>query len=134
MVNILMMQATQVTYASDFEPKVMNVTCYCPESCSGEFTAIGTRPRYGICASSKERLGQCAMIYEFDENEPDKIGDFVGYFMVEDTGKGKIQADGRGAIEHEYVLDVWQLSLAEAKAFMKKTKGKVTVIFVDGKG
>lgn len=93
----------------------MKFTCYCPESCKGTITASGEPVREGIIASSKDHLGDCAMIYL--EN-----GTFLGFFECKDTG-GKGVASGT-------VVDVWTPHLAKAKQLMRVTKGNCYVKWI----
>lgn len=106
------------------ELQKMKLTCYCPESCPGEITASGARVREGIVASNREHLGDCAMIYLED-------GTFLGYYECLDTGKGKIQPNGKGAIEMGYVLDMWRPDLDSCTEMMKLTGGNILVKFIE---
>ena len=109
------------------ELKPMKLTVYTPQSCPGTVTASGAKVREGIVAASRDHLGGCALVYTRD-------GEFIGFYECLDTGKGKIQKDGRGAIECGYVLDMWFPDMDAASEILKMTQGNILVQFVEAEG
>lgn len=81
----------------------MTATSYCLKG----KTASGTPVRVGICASKPEYIGKVAAIYKKDKHGC--IGDFLGYYLIEDTG-GKNIKSGK-------VIDIWLPSYSEARKF-----------------
>lgn len=112
------------------EPEIisMSTTAYY----EGAITASGTKPRYGICAVNKERLGMTAIIYADDNG---RIGDFLGYYECLDTGFGSDpDGDGIGSIEEGKCIDIYFPTLEECTEWMKLTSGKCYVLFVYAEG
>ena len=97
--------------------ELVKFTCYCPESCPGTVTASGTKVREGIIASSRDHLGDCAMVYLTD-------GTFLGYYEALDIG-------GTDGIRNGYVIDVWAPSLAKARELMALTEGEVYIEWIE---
>lgn len=112
---MLALTIAQPVYAE--EPRDMKITCYCPESCPGEITASGASVRVGIAASSRDHLGDCALIWTEE-------GQFLGYYECLDVG-------GTDAIKNGYVIDIWEPNMAAAKRIMAITRGRVKVQFVE---
>lgn len=75
--------------------KKMTLTCYLP---TGNKTASGIEPYYGIAAAKSEWIGKTAIIYERTENN--EVGKFIGEFQIQDTGA----TDG---IKNGYVIDIF---------------------------
>lgn len=68
------------------EPQIQRVTVYCQNSGA---TFSGTVPRAGITAAGRrEDLGKVAALYMVKtlDDGTQTIGDFVGYYTIEDTG------------------------------------------------
>jgi len=104
-------------WAADQEGQEMYLTCYCPESCPGTVTATGARVREGIIASSREHLGDGAMIYLTD-------GSFLGFYECLDTG-------GTDGIKAGRVIDMYMDSLDRAKEIMRISQGRCLVIWIE---
>lgn len=125
MTMLLVLLISVPAHAEELKP--MKLTVYTPQSCPGEITASGAKVREGIVAASRDHLGDACLVYTRD-------GEFIGFYECLDTGKGKIQPDGRGAIECGYVLDMWFPSMDAASEILKKTNGNILVQFIEAKG
>lgn len=88
--------------------------------CCGEITANGSKVHYGGCASSKEHLGDLAILYTLD-------GYYIGTFECNDLG-------GTDAIRNGYVIDVYHPTYFECEQYMKLTRGKCYVKYIHGVG
>ena len=95
----------------------MDFTCYCPESCPGTITASGKPVAVGILACNP-RFGQTAVVYTTDMSE------CLGVFEAADKGGSKGLRNGTQ-------IDCWVPDLKTARAWMKKTGGKVLVQWID---
>lgn len=84
----------------------MQATAYC---LTGS-TATGTQVRPGIAASKPEWFGKVASIYLQDENG--NAGEFLGNYIIEDTGGRNIQ---KGK-----VIDIWMPTEDECFAFGRR--------------
>ena len=72
-------------------------TAYC---WSGKPTATGVYPKEKrTVAFNPKYYGCCMLIWEYDKNIPSHQGEFLGYFLIEDTGSE--------AIENGSVVDVF---------------------------
>lgn len=112
------------------EPVKMRCTCYIDRGT----TASGQQTRDGICAARRDWIGKVAAIYRIDENG--KIGDFLGYYEILDTGAG-IDTDGDGhgdSIINGQSIDVWQPSIQAARDWVKANGDYVYIKIIDGKG
>ena len=108
-------------HADAAELERMRFTCYCPESCPGTVTASGQTVREGIIASSRDHMGDGAMIYLND-------GTFLGFYECLDTGSG-------AGLRNGTAIDVWTPNLQKAKELMRLTEGEVMVTWIkDPKG
>lgn len=94
----------------------MSATAYC----MGTTTYNGSKVHSGGCAVNKEHLGQVAIVYTLD-------GDFLGYYECNDIGT----TDG---LKNGYVIDIYRCNLTQCHSFMKLTRGRVWVKWIDGKG
>ena len=103
----------EVFESSEVEFHKMHTTAYCLHGVTGS----GGTTHPGIAACDPY-LGQIAMIYSLD-------GEFLGMYEVTDTG-------GTEAIRQGKVIDVWFPDLEQCKEWMRKTKGKCMVYFIDG--
>lgn len=122
------------------EIKVVDVTGYC----CGEYGSHGDKLETGHCAYRPQDYGGVLAIYEAHEHDGDyKMGDFIGYLEIKDTGYGKptgygeskiVEGKSIGTIESGRQIDVYFPTLGECKNFMRETQGKVFVLEVDGKG
>lgn len=101
------------------------VTCYIEP---GRKTATGCNKMNGIIASAPEYLGYVAQVYKVAEDGG--IGEFIGYYQVEDTGYGAPSGYGKsiykgkksaGTIELGLTYDFRQPDYAHAKKFMIET-------------
>lgn len=111
--------------AEEPQLQLMRVTCYCPESCSGKVTASGTTPKANYtCGARKDLIGCVAMVYEDDNGKP---GKFVGLYFIEDTGSADRIKSGKS-------IDIYQESLADAKAFVKAHGDYQWVQIIKGNG
>jgi 3D (Asp-Asp-Asp) domain-containing protein len=94
----------------------MQATAYCLTG----LTATETQVRPGIVASKPEWFGKTVSIYLQDENG--NAGEFLGNYVVEDTG-GK-------AIRRGKVIDIWMPTEDECFAFGRRN---VIVFINEGK-
>lgn len=85
---------------------------------------MGTPVRYGVIASTREHLGDAALIWAYDETAINHQGEFIGYFVCEDIG-------GTKAINNGWVIDMWVESLQHVKYMTLRTGGKVVVQYVE---
>lgn len=102
----------------DFESQgfqEMSTTAYCV----GHTTANGSPVHHGGCANSIDRIGDVAIVYTLD-------GHFLGYYECNDTGAGGVRAGT--------VLDIYRCNYTQCMSYMKITKGKVYVKWIEGKG
>ena len=88
--------------AEELEMYQMKATAYCLKG----KTASGQEVRNGICASRPEWIGKTAGIYL---NDNGTIGDFLGYYEIQDTGGEPIKKG--------YVIDIWMESKEDCKQF-----------------
>ncbi|MBO5208034.1 MAG: hypothetical protein J6B68_01680 [Lachnospiraceae bacterium] len=126
--SVMFFQLTN--YAKAKEPEIipMSTTAYY----EGEITASGTKPRKGICAVNKERLGLTAIVY-LDENG--ELGEILGYYECLDTGFGSDpDGDGIGSIEEGKCIDIYFPTPEDCKEWMKLTGGKCHVQFIYAEG
>lgn len=100
--------------ANELDFHEMKATAYCLQ---GQ-TASGQYTREGICASKREWLGKIAAIYI---NDNDTIGDFLGYYEIEDTGGDTIR--------NGYVIDIWMEDYDDCMEFGSPD---VYVLIIDG--
>lgn len=119
------------TRAAEFykEPTVVRCTCYIDRG----ITASGQQTRPGIIAGRKEWIGKVAALYRIENG---KIGTFLGYYEFLDTGAGMdTDGDGRGdTIREGYSVDVWQPSMADARAWIRENGDYIYMQIIDGKG
>lgn len=100
----------------------MQGTAYCLHGT----TASGQLTRKGVCATGKEEwLGKTIVMYQRLPNN--KLGDFIGYYEVLDTGC------------HKNVIDVWQEDEEDCQEFMdllyrNNAQGRVYIQVIDAKG
>jgi hypothetical protein len=87
---------------------------------TGNLTADGTVPFEGICASSKEHLGDVAVVYDLDMR-------IVGFFEVRDLG-------GHEDIKSGKRIDVFRNDKSGVKAWQKDVGDYVIVQWISGKG
>lgn len=73
----------------------MTLTCYLP---TGNKTASGIVPHYGIAAAKREWIGKTALVYE--RTEDNEMGEFIGKFDIQDTG-------GSRGIKNGNVIDIF---------------------------
>lgn len=120
----LFLMFPSVVRADDMQ--LMRVTCYCPESCSGNVTASGTKPKANYtCGARRDLIGCVALVYE--QNAAGGIGDFVGLYMIEDTGSAP-------RIEAGNSIDVYQDSIVDARSYVRAHGDYMWVQIVRGEG
>lgn len=102
----------EVFESDEVEFHKMHTTAYCLHGVTGS----GGTTHPGIAACDPY-LGQIAVIYTLE-------GEYLGMYEVTDTG-------GTDAIRAGHVIDVWFDDLEQCKEWMRTTKGKVMVYFVD---
>lgn len=85
---------------------------------------MGTPVRYGVIASTREHLGDAALIWAYDDTKPNNQGEFIGIFRCEDIG-------GTKAINNGWVIDMWVESMQHVKYMTLRTGGKVVVQYVE---
>lgn len=102
--------------------------------------------REGYCAGDPNLYGASVAIYKAEKTEDGyKIGEFIGYFEMRDTGYGYSTGEGRsevrsdkkyaGTIESGLHLDIYRDNLSRCWDWMHLTKGKVFAVIVpDVKG
>lgn len=108
-------------------PYLAQVTAYCEP---GRMTATGSSKQEGIIAGPSEWIGSIAAVYLDDGG---KIGEFLGYYPIDDTGYGH-SIDGAqkykseilknktpGTVETGITLDFREKSIANCKDFMRLT-------------
>lgn len=111
-------------------------------------TCTGSYRMDGTIAADRSKLGSVAQVYKVASDG--RLGDFIGYYEVNDTGYGaptgcgKSKYPGRkslGTIEAGITVDFRKPGLKEAGEFMKDTftgegttGSQVYVIFEDGEG
>lgn len=108
-------------------PYLAQVTGYCEP---GRKTATGSSKQEGIIAGPPEWIGSIAAVY-LDDNG--SIGEFLGYFPIEDTGYGHSIAGASnyhseilknkipGTVETGITLDFREKSEAACVDFMRLT-------------
>lgn len=108
-------------------PYVAQVTCYDDPG----NTATGSDATEGIIAGPSEWIGCTAAVYEVAEDG--SLGEFIGFFPVQDTGYGHsipaaagykseiIQGKTPGTVETGITLDFRQPSRKKCIDFMKRT-------------
>ena len=130
------------------EPIFTEVTCYIE---AGKRTFNGDFRMEGIIASSPDWIGRVAGLYKV--NEDGGLGDFIGYYEVQDIGYGKSthsqmysNFSGRkcaGTIETGLSIDVREPNYNRCIDFMtntfvggqkSSTGSAVYVVMIDGKG
>lgn len=100
----------------------MQGTAYCLQGT----TASGQPTRKGVCATGKEEwLGKTIVMYQRLPNN--KLGQFIGYYEVLDTGC------------HKNVIDVWQEDEEDCQEFMDllytdNAQGNIYIQVIDAKG
>lgn len=103
------------------------VTAYCEP---GKRTATGSSKQEGIVAAKSEWMGSIAAVYKVESDG--SIGDFIGYFPIDDTGYGHALVSDQykseilknkkvGTIETGLTLDFRQKSYRECKRWMLAT-------------
>lgn len=85
----------------------------------GHHTANGSAVHTGGCACSPDHIGDVAIVYTLD-------GQFLGYYECNDTGTEGVN---RGT-----VLDIYRTNYTQCLMYMKLTKGRVWVKWIEGAG
>lgn len=123
-------------------PVLMETTAYC----EGSIGSHGDRMHEGYCAGKPDLYGSSVAIYKAEETDDGyKLGEFIGYFELKDTGYGystgkgvsKLRPDKKyaGTIESGMHLDIYRTNLSRCWDWMHLTQGKVfAVIIPDVKG
>lgn len=124
------------------KPVLMHTTAYC----EGNTGSHGDRMREGFCAGDPELYGASVAIYEaIPTDEGYKMGEFIGYFEMRDTGYGYSTGQGEssvrndkkyaGTIESGLHLDIYRNNLDRCWKWMERTKGMIFAVIVpDVKG
>lgn len=99
------------------EKQQVRCTCYLP---TGNRTADGTVPYFGICASNREHLGDVAMVWTVD-------GEWIGYFECRDIGGHKMLQNGTA-------IDIFQPDMQSAKEWVATYGDYVKIIWVKAEG
>lgn len=94
--------------------------------CMGTTTASGTPVRPGVVATDKTHRGMMCEIYLVDE-ETGLLGEYLGLYSCEDAG-------GTDAIKEGRVIDVYRKTYQQCKSYMKLTKGRCWVRYIEGEG
>ena len=117
---LTIMLSTSATAKGDYIPEgfeIMRCTCYIP---TGHKTATGIEPYEGICACSKDRLGEVAVVYDMDMR-------IVGIFEVKDTGSHEGLVNGTR-------IDIFRNDMDGVSAWQKEVGDYVIVQWVKGEG
>lgn len=91
-------------------------TCYLP---TGNKTADGTVPYFGICASNREHLGDVAMLWTVD-------GEWIGCFECRDIG-------GHEKLRNGTAIDIFQPDMDSALDWIGTYGDYVEVCWIHGK-
>lgn len=84
---------TTIETGSQYPIKQMEATAYCNPT--GNKTYSGTRTTEGLTiAGRKEDVGKCAAVWLVGDDG--KLGEFLGYYIVQDTGYGSTGEIQRG--------------------------------------
>lgn len=83
--------------------ELIRCTCYLDTG----ITYSGTRTRQGVAAGCKDWIGETVKLYENDNGE---VGDYIGTYVIEDTGFGIKGKDGKGSLQKGESIDIWQPS------------------------
>lgn len=106
----------------------------------------GDRMREGYAACAPEMYGDVVMVYEaiLQEDGTYMLGDYLNTFEIRDCGYGYSTGEGKsevrsdkkyaGTIESGIHLDVYRDNLSRCWEWMRRTKGKIFAVIVEGKG
>lgn len=92
-------QAKELNYEDYALPRKIRCTCYT----GGTVTATGKTPRYGIAGGKPDWFGCAVAIYQMDSDG--SMGDFIGWWEVEDTGSAKTIQNGTSIDLYQYTLE-----------------------------
>ena len=109
---ILLMLALQLNVT---EPQMMRTTCY---TWTGNRTASGVYPEYGMCASNYEHMGDIAVVYDLDMN-------LIDTFVVTDVG-------GAPSLKNGTSIDIYQNSLSECYEWVATYGDYLYIRWIDG--
>lgn len=102
---------------------------YTTAYCCGTTTASGTQVREGVAAVDRKHMGMIAVVYQDIDGA---IGPVIGVYECEDTGFGSdTDGDGIGTIQEGKCIDIYQSNLERCKEYMKLTKGRCWVQYVE---
>lgn len=99
------------------EKQQVRCTCYLP---TGNRTADGTVPYYGICASNRAHLGDVACVWTLD-------GEFIGYFECRDIG-------GNVKLRNGTAIDIFQPDMQSALDWVATYGDYVEIIWISAEG
>lgn len=103
-------------------PELQRVTCY---NYNSGITYSGTVPKMGrTCGGKKENVGKAAVLYSM--NPDGSIGDFVGVFLIEDTGSAKRIEEGS--------IDIFRDSMDLCNEWIRTYGDYMYVQIVEGQG
>lgn len=100
--------------------QLIRCTCYLDRG----LTATGTTTHWGVAAGCRDWFGETVYLYTNDNGTK---GEFIGAFVIEDTGFGIKLENGRGSLEEGLSIDIWQPS-EEAMNKWIKTYGDYVFI------
>lgn len=66
-------------------------------------TSTGKKPRYGIAGGKPDWYGCAVAIYQ--TNDDGEMGDFIGWWEIEDTGSAKTIQNGTSIDLYQYTLE-----------------------------
>ena len=99
------------------ERQQVRCTCYLP---TGNRTADGTVPYFGICASNREHLGDMCMVWTLD-------GEWIGMFECRDIGGHKMLRNGTA-------IDIFQPDMQSAKEWVATYVDYVEIVWIKAEG
>ena len=99
------------------EMQKVRCTCYLP---TGNKTADGTVPYFGICASNRDHLGDVACVWTLE-------GDWIGYFECRDIG-------GNAKLRNGTAIDIFQPDMQSAREWVATYGDYVKIVWIECEG
>lgn len=115
-ISLLLGIETPPEISLDDRQKV-RATCYLP---TGNKTADGTEPYFGICASNRDHLGDICLVWTME-------GEWIGYFECRDVGGHKMLRNGTA-------IDIFQPDMESAKEWIATYGDYVNIIWIECEG
>lgn len=101
----------------DWDPQPVKISCYLP---TGNATYSGQMPYVGGAACNKEHLGQTAILLDSEYR-------FITFLEINDIGGNSLLKQGKA-------IDVFQETLSDAQAFIRKNGDHGYVIWLEADG